>query len=162
MSNDAHTTPQAPAADDWTTVSYKQPASTSRGRGGRLRRSGKPAEQKMSPSPSPSTSTSAPIDSSSSQGVASTTPSEESKSEASEQKKPHRGNFRRGRGRQYRSVEYEIQGSLPGWYKPPAWDRRPARRDRGTKKLEEEKKEGEKVEVNNEEGQKEESNIVVA
>ncbi|RYC59066.1 hypothetical protein CHU98_g7156 [Xylaria longipes] len=52
--------------------------------------------------------------------------SEESKA------KPRRGNSRGGGGRgqnrpQYRSFEHDIQGALPGWYKPPDWDVKPAR-----------------------------------
>ncbi|KAI0875526.1 hypothetical protein GGS24DRAFT_288618 [Hypoxylon argillaceum] len=32
------------------------------------------------------------------------------------------------------SIEEKIQGPLPGWYRPPAWDVRPSHRKLNTKK----------------------------
>ncbi|KAI0552604.1 hypothetical protein F4679DRAFT_73605, partial [Xylaria curta] len=41
-----------------------------------------------------------------------------------------KGGKRRGQHRQHqKSSEEEIQGPLPGWYKPPSWDVKPKRRD---------------------------------
>lgn len=44
--------------------------------------------------------------------------------------KPRREDSERGQIQHHpSSVESEIQGPLPAWYKPPAWDVRPARHD---------------------------------
>ncbi|KAI1488646.1 hypothetical protein F5X96DRAFT_66376 [Biscogniauxia mediterranea] len=99
--------------DEWTTVSYKKPESKNRSRhrykgrrGCRRGRPGRPTLYKHEQIGRATTTTAAAPGSgsgSSSRTTVAAAATDEAKDEA----------------------DAEIQGSLPGWYNPPLWDRRP-------------------------------------